>query len=359
MPKRYAFRKKRCHKSIEKVIKIVHKITKISVQNNGLHNAIILIEKANKKERERKRRVGDMFGKRRQSKRFMPYLFLAPVLLLLGIFKYVPFGMAVQKSFYNWNGSTLNEFVGLANYKEAFSDAIFQQSILKAFIVMGVQVLIVVTVPLLTAELLFAVRSLKKQYVIRTLLTVPMVVPTVVVILLWKWLLGGDTGLINLLLNQIGLENMTAPWLGDSQTALGAILAIGFPWLGIVSLGGMPFLIYFGGLQSISSDLYEAAKLDGVSIFQRVRKIDLPMLAGQIKLMVTLVMINSLQIFDAVFITTKGGPGTSSMVPAVYMYEQGFSYRRMGYCSALGIILFVMILALTAFNNKVIKGSDN
>ena len=300
-----------------------------------------------------------MKGKRNLSKRFMPYLFLTPILLLLGIFKYVPFGMAFQKSFYNWNGSTINQFIGLANYKEAFADTVFLQSMVRAFIVMGVQVLIVVTIPLITAELLFAVRSLKKQYVIRTLLTVPMVVPTIVVILLWKWLLGGDTGIINLLLNQIGLENMVTPWLGESQTSLGAILAIGFPWLGIVSLGGMPFLIYFGGLQSISSDLYEAAKLDGVTIFQRVRKIDLPLLAGQIKLMVTLVIINSLQIFDAVYITTKGGPGTSSMVPAVYMYEQGFSYRRMGYCSALGILLFGIILVLTVFNNRVIKGNEN
>lgn len=287
-----------------------------------------------------------------------PYLFLIPILVLMFTFKYIPFGMALQKSFYNWNGSSINEFIGLANYVEAFHDQVFLQSILKAFIVMIVQICIVITIPLLTAELLFAVKGKKPQYVIRTAFTVPMVVPGVVVILLWQWLLGGDTGVINLLLKQVGLESLTNPWLGDAKTALGAVLAIGFPWLGTVALGGMPFLIYFGGLQSISGDLYEAARMDGVTLVQRIWKIDLPMIASQIKLMVTLVIINSLQIFEAVFITTKGGPGTSTMVPAVYMYEQGFSYRRMGYCSALGIVLFVLILLLTLFNNKVLKSSD-
>lgn len=289
---------------------------------------------------------------------FKPYLFLVPILALMITFKYIPFGMALEKSFFNWNGQSINEFIGLANYKEAFQDEIFLQSILKAFIVMTVQVCIVITVPLITAELLFAVKGKKPQYIIRTAFTFPMVVPSVVVILLWKWLLGGDTGVINLMLKQVGLENLVTPWLGDAKTSLGAILAIGFPWLGMVSLGGMPFLIYFGGLQSISGDLYEAARLDGVTLPQRIRMIDLPMIASQIKLMVTLVIINSLQIFEAVYITTKGGPGTSTMVPAVYMYEQGFSYQRMGYCSALGIILFALILLLTLFNNKVLKNSD-
>lgn len=287
-----------------------------------------------------------------------PYLFLIPILALMITFKYIPFGMALQKSFFNWNGSSINEFIGLANYVEAFQDKIFLQSILKAFIVMIVQVCIVITIPLITAELLFAVKGKKPQYVIRTAFTFPMVVPGVVVILLWQWLLGGDTGVINLILKQVGLDSLVTPWLGDAKTALGAILAIGFPWLGTVSLGGMPFLIYFGGLQSISGDLYEAARMDGVTLAKRIRMIDLPMIASQIKLMVTLVIINSLQIFEAVFITTKGGPGTSTMVPAVYMYEQGFTYRRMGYCSALGIVLFVLILLLTLFNNKFLKSSE-
>ena len=289
---------------------------------------------------------------------FKPYLFLIPIFALLIIFKYIPFGMAITKSFFNWNGANLNEFIGLENFVEAFHDGMFLESIVRAFFVMVVQVLIVITIPLLTAELLYAVRSKKMQYFTRTAITFTMVVPTVVVILMWKWLLNGDTGVINTFLRDIGLSGLAKPWLGSAQTALGSVLAVGFPWLGMVSLGGMPFLLYFGALQSIPTDLFEAADLDGVTLFQRIRMIDLPMIASQIKLMVTLAIINSLQIFDMVYILTKGGPGTSTMVPAVYMYEQGFSYRRMGYCSALGTILFVLIMLLTLFNNKFLKNTE-
>ena len=254
-----------------------------------------------------------------------PYLFLIPIFSLLIIFKYIPFGMAIEKSFFNWNGANMNEFIGFQNFVEAFQDKIFLESIKKAFVVMVVQVLIVITVPLITAELLYAVKS---------------------------------TRALNAFLKGIGLSSLAQPWLGSAKTALGSILAVGFPWLGMVSLGGMPFLLYFGALQSIPRDLFEAADLDGVNLFQRIRCIDLPMLASQIKLMVTLAIINSLQIFDVVFILTKGGPGTSTMVPAVYMYEQGFSYRRMGYCSALGTILFLLIMLLTVFNNKFLKNTE-
>ena len=287
-----------------------------------------------------------------------PYLFLIPIFSLLIIFKYIPFGMAIEKSFFNWNGANMNEFIGFQNFVEAFQDKIFLESIKKAFVVMVVQVLIVITVPLITAELLYAVKSTRAQYVVRTAFTFPMVVPSVVIILLWKWILNGDTGVLNAFLKGIGLSSLAQPWLGSAKTALGSILAVGFPWLGMVSLGGMPFLLYFGALQSIPRDLFEAADLDGVNLFQRIRCIDLPMLASQIKLMVTLAIINSLQIFDVVFILTKGGPGTSTMVPAVYMYEQGFSYRRMGYCSALGTILFLLIMLLTVFNNKFLKNTE-
>ena len=236
--------------------------------------------------------------KKTAMQKLKPYLFLLPVLGLLIIFKYIPFGMAVQKSFYNWNGSTLDVFVGVKNYLEA--------SMGHAGILMLVQVLITLTVPLLTAELLFAVKSQRAQYIVRTAFTVPMVVPSVVVILLWQWILSGDTGVLNNILNGFGLTELAKPWLGDANTALVSILAIGFPWIGMATLGGMQLLIYYGALQGILTDLFEASCLDGVSIWQRFWKIDIPMLASQLKLMATLVVISSLQIFESIYILTKG-----------------------------------------------------
>lgn len=123
-------------------------------------------------------------------------------------------------------------------------------------------------------------------------------------------------------------------------------------------LGGMQFLIYFGALQSISRDVFEASRIDGANILQRFIKVDLPLVSGQLKLMITLAIINSLQIFESIYILTKGGPVTSTMVPAVYLYEQGFTYKKMGYSSAIGIILFIIIMILTVLNNKFLKSED-
>lgn len=186
-----------------------------------------------------------------------------------------------------------------------------------------------------------------------------MVVPSVVIILLWKWILAGDTGVLNNILTSIGLGNLAKPWLGDSRTALGSIIAIGFPWLGSASLGGLQFLLYFGALQNISKDMFEAAEIDGANIFQRFIKIDLPMLASQMKLTVTLAIINAVQVFDTVYILTKGGPGTATITPSVVLYEQGFTYRKMGYASAIGVIMFAIIMVLTVINQKLMKNTES
>lgn len=288
-----------------------------------------------------------------------PYLFLLPIYLLMVTFKYIPFGMAFVKSFFNWNGGNVNVFVGLNNYAAAFRDITFTKSLINSLWIAAADILIVLTFPLLAAELLYAVRSPRRQYVVRTAFTFPMVVPGVVIILLWKWILAGDTGVLNNVLQSMGLENLARPWLGDSKTALGAIIAIGFPWLGSAALGGLQFLLYYGALQNISKDLYEAAEIDGATIFQRFTKIDLPMLASQMKLTVTLAIINAVQVFDTVYILTKGGPGTATITPSVVLYEQGFTYRKMGYASAIGVIMFAIIMVLTVINQKIMKNTES
>ena len=288
-----------------------------------------------------------------------PYLFLLPIYLLMVTFKYIPFGMAIIKSFFNWNGANVNLFVGLDNYIAAFRDITFTKSLVNSLWIAGADILIVLTFPLLAAELLYAVKSTKKQYVVRTAFTFPMVVPSVVIILLWKWILAGDTGVLNNILTSVGLGNLAKPWLGDSRTALGSIIAIGFPWLGSASLGGLQFLLYFGALQNISKDMFEAAEIDGANIFQRFIKIDLPMLASQMKLTVTLAIINAVQVFETVYILTKGGPGTATITPSVVLYEQGFTYRKMGYASAIGVIMFAIIMVLTVINQKLMKNTES
>ena len=112
-------------------------------------------------------------------------------------------------------------------------------------------------------------------------------------------------------------------------------------------------------MSSIDPGLYEAAEIDGANIFQRFIKIDLPMLASQMKLTVTLAIINAVQVFDTVYILTKGGPGTATITPSVVLYEQGFTYRKMGYASAIGVIMFAIIMVLTVINQKLMKNTES
>lgn len=282
-----------------------------------------------------------------------PYLFLLPIFTLMIIFKYIPFMNAVITSFYKWNGGNVREFIGLKNYADLFQDKQFWISLLNCAKICAANLVIALTMPLLAAELLYAFHSKKAQYYLRTIMTFPMVVPSVVVILLWKWILSGDTGVLNTVLNNLGLNDFVIPWLGSSKTALFSIVLIGFPWV-----SGLNFLLYYGALQAIPGELLEAATIDGANIFQRFFKIDLPMLASQTKLIITLCLINSLQVFETIFILTKGGPGTSTMVPSIMLYESAFSFKKYGYSSAIGVVMFVIILLVSAFNQKFLKNTE-
>ncbi|MDD3339228.1 MAG: sugar ABC transporter permease [Lachnospiraceae bacterium] len=287
-----------------------------------------------------------------------PYLFLLPIYVLMVTFKYIPFGMAIKESFFNWNGANVNQFIGIENYLNAFKDPNFLISLINCGFIAIADILIVITFPILAAELLYAVRSKKSQYIVRTTFTFPMVVPGVVIILLWKWILAGDNGVLNTFLSSIGLDSLTNPWLGNSKTALASVVAIGFPWLGSAGLGGLQFLLYYGALQATPKDMLEASQIDGANIWQRFWKIDLPMLSSQIKLTITLAIINAVQVFDTVYILTKGGPGTATLTPSVVLYEQGFTYKKMGYSSAIGVIMFAIIIILTILNQKFMKNTE-
>ena len=282
-----------------------------------------------------------------------PYLFLLPIYGLMLTFKYIPFFDAIINSFFKWNGGNVREFIGMENYITLFHDKQFGKSLINCLLICIANLAIALTMPLLAAELLFAVRSRKAQYYLRTVITFPMVVPSVVVILLWKWILGGDTGILNTVLKNVGLESLVSPWLGSSKTALMSVVMIGFPWI-----SGLNFLLYYGGLQNIPGELMEAATLDGTNIFQRFFRVDLPMLASQTKLIITLCLINSVQVFETIFILTKGGPGSATMVPSILLYEAAFSYKKFGYSAAIGVVMFLLILLLTVFNQRFLKDTE-
>ncbi|MEZ4683917.1 MAG: sugar ABC transporter permease [Caldilineaceae bacterium] len=138
--------------------------------------------------------------------------------------------------------------------------------------------------------------------------------------------------------------------MGSPKTALYAVTFMGFPWV-----SGVTVLIYLAGLQGISREVIDSAQVDGCTGLRRILAIDLPLILGQIKLIVVLSVIGGLQGWVGIFVMTNGGPGTASMVPGLWMYNNAFLWNQMGYASAIGMFLFLLIFGVTLFNMKFVK----
>ncbi|MGQ9683204.1 MAG: carbohydrate ABC transporter permease [Anaerolineae bacterium] len=282
------------------------------------------------------------------------YVFLLPTLAFLVVFSYYPAFSALWHAFYNWDGAFVRGFVGLKNFVDIVRDPIIHLGIRNVVILWIAGLIKVLTFPLLTAELIFSLRSQRAAYWYRTLFIVPMVIPGIVIILLWQYIYDPQLGLLNRLLAAAGWRDVMPPggWLGNMEGALAAIIGIGFPWA-----GGLSMLIYLAGLQSISGEVIEAAQLDGAIGLRRVVHIDIPLIMGQIKLMIILTTIGVLESFEVLLILTEGGPNNATMTPALWMFMKGFRFQQFGYASAVGVMIFLVVLGLTYVNTRYIRSS--
>lgn len=283
---------------------------------------------------------------------YRSYLFLAPTFLLLFLFSYYPIFSALGHSFTEWKGSGASTWVGLANFRELFADDVMGEASLNTLKLLGAGIVISLTAPLLAAELIFALRSERAQYLYRVFFVIPMVVPGVVVLLIWGFIYDDNLGLLNQALTALGLDGLRQSWLGDTRLALYSLMFMGFPWV-----GGFALLIYYAGLQNIPTDVFESARLDGATGLRRFRHIDLPLLVGQIKLLVVLGFIGGLQGFQTQLLLTNGGPGYATTVPGMHLYQNAISFDRMGYACAIGVVLFFVILGITYLNLKYLRSS--
>ncbi|MCB0063711.1 MAG: sugar ABC transporter permease [Caldilineaceae bacterium] len=278
------------------------------------------------------------------------YLFLIPTIIFLLIFMYYPAYTAVRLSFYQWDGFGPERWVGLRNFERLFTNSVMLSSINNMLILTVARILIVLTTPLLAAELVFHLKSERWKYWYRVIFVIPLVVPDVVTYLIWQFIFNPSVGLANVLLNNLGLSFLANEWLGNHRTVLMSLALVGFPWI-----AGINFLIYLAGLQNISREVLDAASVDGATGFRRFWLIDLRLIMGQIKLLLILSIIFSLQAFVLILIMTNGGPGYSSMVPGLLMYEAAFQDGRFGYACAIGTAIFVVIFILTYINMRYIQ----
>lgn len=267
--------------------------------------------------------------------------FILPAMALFTVFVALPAGSALALAFFRTDGLAMREWVGGENFLHLAEDPLFWQSIrnLAVFAVFTVPVQTIG--PLVGAKLLYALRSPRAAFWYRSLLVLPVFVPGVVTILVWQELYSG-TGPINLLLTAIGLGDSTRAWLGDPTTVIPAIVAVGLPFTGGVSL-----LIYLAGFLSIPSSLTEAARLDGAGAWRLFVDVELPLLRTQMGVIALLSLLGVVQTFDHIQLLTNGGPMNASLTPALYLFRSGFEFGQLGYASALGVVLLVLSAVLT------------
>lgn len=279
------------------------------------------------------------------------YLFLLPTVSLLVIFNYYPAFSGIIHAFTVWQPGSETRWVGLDQFRSLKDDKYFWTGI-GNLVILIVTAFLKLILPLLVAEFIFHLRSHKLRYAMRTLFVLQVIVPGVVGILLWVNVYDPNVGLANQVLRGLGLESWAKVWLGDTDTALWSIIFIGFPWVSAFAL-----LIFYGGLISIPSEIFDAAQVDGAGAIRRFFNIDLPLLLGQVRLLVILTFIAVVQEFAAVFLTTGGGPGSSTYVPSLELYYQAVRFNNFGLASAIGAVLFVVILIGTIINLRYVKSS--
>lgn len=282
----------------------------------------------------------------------LAYFFILPSIALLALFMYYPAFSAFYHSFFDWDGFTPATFVGLHNFAAMADDPLMRAAAVNVLRLAAFAMVISVTMPLLVARLICGLPSQRAQYAFRVLFVIPLVLPQVVIYLIWKYLYDPNFGLINEILFRLGVASPPA-WLGDPNIALYALMGIGFPWV-----DGFALLIFTAGLQSISREILDAAAIDGAGPFERFRRIELPLVIGQIKLVLVLNMIWTIQNFTSIFILTQGGPGTSTMVPGMVLYKASFQNERMGYACAIGMAMFLVMLVLTYLNLRYVRSES-
>lgn len=282
------------------------------------------------------------YSRARRIEMITAYLFILPTLLIFLVFSVYPFARTVELSFTSWDGlSSTFDQVGLDNYLRAFRDSVWWDSMGN-----GVFLAVIALVFMQGLGLLLAVgvdRKMKGQTLYRTLFYLPPILSGIVVATIWKWLLEPNNGVINATLDNLGLGALAHPWLGDPTTALWAISLVSV-WQGV----GYPFLLFLAGLQGISGEIYEAARMDGATGRQIFAKITLPLLRPVIGIVSVLTFLGAMQTFNLVVAMTQGGPGYATEVPILHIYRSAFGPSPdFGYASALSIIFGVLLFGVS------------
>jgi raffinose/stachyose/melibiose transport system permease protein len=279
-------------------------------------------------------------------------LFLSPALFLFALLVLTPIVVAGYSSFFNWNGfGAPTAFVGLDNFQRLLTDEIFVGDLRRTLLLIALSLGVQIPVSLALAMLLN--QPLRGRRVYRMLFFAPYVLSEVVTAVLFTMIFSPNQGLANHLTQLIGLGDLGATWLADTDTVMYSLFFV-ISW----KYFGFHTILYLAGRQSIPPELHDAAAMDGAGPWQAFRHITLPLLGPTIRISVFLSVLGTIQLFDMVWVLTGGGPIRSSETLAVTMFQEGFKRYHVGYASAISMVIFLISVTFGLLYQRFVLRRD-
>ena len=287
-----------------------------------------------------------------RSRRLWAALFLAPPMALYIVIVVAPLLVSFYYSLTDWNGFNPGyNFVGFENFLKITRDPQFANAIWNTVIWMAAAILLPSLGGLIIALALNG-RGFSGNFY-KSLFYLPICLSLVVIGQVWIWVYHPDWGLLNVVLNRLGLEAWTHAWLAEPETALFSVI-LAWSW----QQTGLAMVIFLAGLTAVPKELTEAAEIDGATYWQSLRHVVIPLLLPATVVVMALAIINSLKSFDIVYVMTQGGPFHSSDTLAMFMYTESFKKYYMGYGSAISVVLFAISLLIIVFYFRQVQVVD-
>lgn len=275
-----------------------------------------------------------------------PYLMIAPAMTAFGCFLLYPIAYMAYLSFFKWNLLSEKKFIGLDNYRSLLTSREFHQALASSIEYMALTVFFSISLGLALA--LFLRRSTPVNRFLQSVVFAPYVVPLVSVSFIWMWLMDTDFGFLNYLIGLAGFPRIG--WLDDPDVALHSLILVAV-WKGL----GYNALILLSALQAIPGYLYEAARLDHTPPLRSFLRITLPLMSPTLFFITLMNIISSFKVFETISIMTKGGPVNSTNTLVFFIYQYGFEFYKIGYASAAGVVLMLIIAALTVLYFRMLS----
>ena len=265
------------------------------------------------------------------------WLYVLPALLFYGFVVLIPTGQSAWFSLFTWNGVSPATWVGWGNYADFATDPLIAQALAHTLVMVFFFSVLPIVLGLLSAALVSRSRTRGSGF-FRSVIFLPQILTSVVIAVIWRQLFSLD-GAVNAALTAVGLDDLTQPWLGSFTLTL-PILGLAGTWITM----GLCMLLFVAGVGNISTELYDAARVDGAGPVREFFAVTLPGLIPQLAVALTLTLIGALRVFDLVWLTTRGGPGTSTITPAVLLYSKAFTQQDVGAAAAIGVTMAVASL---------------